>query len=64
MKCPKCGEELMLTPMSMLIDKSQQKQNYCFKCHKRYSDEDLKNIQDAEMIDDDMILWREAQKFR
>jgi len=44
MKCPKCGEELTLTPMSMCIDKSYQKKNFCFKCMKRYSDKELKEM--------------------
>ena len=64
MECPKCGEELSLIPMSMLIDKSQQKQNYCFKCMKRYSDKELKGIQDAEKIDEDMKFWRASKNHR
>lgn len=64
MKCQKCGEELSLTPMSMLIDKSKQKQNYCFKCKKRYSDCELKNIRDAEMIEEDTQIWKEFKGYK
>lgn len=58
MKCPKCGEELSKTPMSMLIDTKQQKKNYSFHCRKKYSDRELQDIKDAELIDEDMKIWR------
>ena len=64
MKCPKCGEELSLTPMSMCIDKSYQKKNFCFKCMKRYSEKELKDIQDIKMLDEDLEIWKEAQKYK
>lgn len=64
MKCPTCGKELSLTPMSMCVDRSYQKQNYCFKCMKRYSDRELKDIQDAEMVEKDTEIWKEAQRYK
>lgn len=64
MKCPTCGEELQLTPMSMTLSKKGQKHNYCFKCKKLYTDRELKDISDAEMIEEDTSIWKEAQKFR
>ena len=64
MKCPKCGEELSLTPMSMCIDKSYQKKNFCFKCMKRYSDREIEDLEDAEKIEEDTEIWLQFRKYK
>ena len=61
MKCPKCNEELSNTPPSMCLDKSSRKRNFCFKCMKRYSDKELKDIQDIETIEEDVSVWKETR---
>lgn len=32
MKCPKCGSELVFTPMSLCFERPNKK-NWCPKCH-------------------------------
>lgn len=63
-KCPECGHVLINTPMSMCIDRSQQKKNWCPTCHKHYSEKDIQNIKDAKMIEEDTKIWKESQKHK
>lgn len=64
MKCPKCGIELVDTPMSMCLFPEDKKQNFCRKCSHRYSDEELEKIKDLEMIEKDTEIWKETKKHR
>jgi len=41
-KCPRCGETLKLTPMSMCIDTSMQARNWCPKCFHVFTKDKLK----------------------
>lgn len=63
MKCPKCGTELVLTPMSMCLTLQDQKKNFCNKCFHRYSDEDMQKIKEAELMEEDMKIWKETRKY-
>jgi len=63
MKCPICNENLVLTSMSMCLDKSWQKENYCIKCRKRFSDEELKDAKEIEFLDEDTEIWKESKRY-
>lgn len=62
-KCPNCNTELIKTPMSMCIDRTYQKYNWCPKCHHTISDKDLENMHDAELIEEDTKIYNEVKKF-
>ena len=57
MKCPNCNEEL-----SIKLTDSYQVQEYCRHCNKSYSDRDLQDIKDTEMIEEDTQIWKEFKR--
>ena len=64
MKCPKCGNELILTPMSMCLERKDQKKDFCQTCFHKYSEKELQDIRDIKMLDEDLEIWKEAQKYK
>lgn len=57
MKCQYCEKELIKL-------ESEKGAMMCPKCSIIYYEKDLERMKDAEMIDEDMVIWREAQKFK
>ena len=66
MKCPNCNSEIY---SSLVINAKDEKDgelvhNYCLHCNKSYSDREIKDLQDIQMIEEDMQIWRESQKYK
>lgn len=61
MKCPKCGGEIVFFPYHADKEKIDFSVNsyYCSKCYEKYTERYIKDIQDAEKIEEDMVIWRE-----
>lgn len=64
MNCPKCGNELVMTPGSMCIEKEDRKIDFCFKCFYRYSEDELQKIKDIEMLDEDHEIWKSSKRIK
>lgn len=61
MKCPKCGEQLIE------VEFVAEKEHFvsCKKCGYKSSDQkEIQALKDIQMMDEDMVFWRKAQKFR
>ena len=57
MKCPNCGEQLIESEKEHFVS--------CKKCgYKSSNQKEIQALKDAQMIDEDMVFWRKAQKFR
>jgi len=44
MKCPKCKKKLTRTPASLGGDQNSTKEDFCIKCWHRYTDDELKKL--------------------
>ena len=56
MKCPNCKNEL--------ISLETEKDGYvCPKCSNVYHEEDVRKIKEAELIEEDMKIWKETRKY-
>ena len=61
MKCPKCGAKLLE------VEFVAEKEYFvsCHKCGFKSSDsKEIQDLKDIQMMDEDMVFWRNAQKFR
>lgn len=57
MKCPNCGEQLIENEKEHFVS--------CKKCgYKSSNQKEIQALKDIQMMDEDMIFWRKAQKFR
>ena len=56
MKCPKCGTVLQETENGEYICTPS--------CGMIYSEEDLKDIQNIEMLEEDMKIWKKVKNFK
>ena len=56
MKCPKCGKELLKLENGKYICTPD--------CKMSYSEKELKDIQDIKMLNEDLEIWKEAQKYK
>jgi len=61
--CEKCGHELIIRDENSKNIKDTKKFR-CPFCSKEYSYKDFKNLHDIEMMNEDMEIWRKAQKFK
>ena len=61
LKCPKCNEKMI--EFEMVAEKEITL--ICNHCHYQTSDkQEIQNIKDCAMIEEDMKIWRKAQKYR
>ena len=56
-KCLECNEELKL----VIAEDGKQ---MCSKCSKVFTDWEVKEIKEIEMMDEDLKIWKSCQKFR
>lgn len=57
MKCPNCGEQLIENEKECFVS--------CKKCeYKSSNQKEIQILKDIQMMDEDMVFWRKAQKFR
>ena len=61
--CTKCGNELIVKDEESKSIKKNQKFK-CPFCSKTYSLREVKDRSDIEMMDADLEIWKEAQKFK
>lgn len=57
MKCLECNKELKL----VIAEDGKQ---MCSKCSKVFTDWEIKEIKEIEMMDEDLKIWKSCQKFR
>lgn len=61
LKCPKCNKKVII--FEMVAEKEIT--IICDHCHYQTSDkQEIQNIKDRAMIEEDMKIWRKAQKYR
>lgn len=61
MKCPKCQTQLII------MEFMDEGKSFvcCKKCGYKSSDQkEIQALKDIQMMDEDMVFWRKAQKFR
>ena len=54
MKCVECGQQL--------FDIDNVK--VCSYCKKTYTEKEIQDIKDVEMLKEDLEIWKKVQKFR
>ena len=63
-KCPKCSNELGLALVPDLKTGSVDVQYACTECNKAYTDKELQDFEDAEKIEEDTEIWKEAKEIQ
>ena len=61
MKCSKCNTDLMAMRVPTKLSVEQSLRFYCPSCKKDHTEKYLKDLQDAEQIEEDTQIWKSVK---
>lgn len=64
MKCPKCNTDLRAMRVPTRLSIEQSLKFYCPSCKKELSEKEIKDILDAEKIEEDTQTWKETKEIQ